>query len=87
VAYKLPQPPRHDGQGRVQGGFHARGIGNALTSDIESGAMIYRRSHQGHPHGCRGGFMKIMDLDRDMTLVVVQGQHHIELTGYGPIEH
>ena len=28
-----------------------------------------------------------MDLDRDMTLVVVQGQHHIKLTGYGPIEH
>ena len=81
------QVRRYDSLSRGYGRAHACGIGDALTRNIEGCAVIYGRAHHRYTQRRGGGFVEIVYLDRDVSLVVIQSKHHIKFARNGSIEY
>ena len=49
--------------------------------------MVHRGADERNAEGGRRALMKVVHFDRDVSLVVVEREHHIKLSGYGAIEY
>src|SRR5690606_27636679 len=73
-------------QGHVIGSPERGGVGNSLAGDIEGGAVVDARADERQPHRNVYAIFNSKVFDRNQSLVVVLGNHNVELPAACPPE-
>src|SRR5262245_58328832 len=66
---------------------HARGIGQVLSGDVECRAVVDRGANDREPERDVDGTSECEQLHRNQTLIVIAGDHGIELAAYRAPEY
>src|SRR6266571_7321939 len=73
-------------RGHPYRGRHALPAGDALARDVERGPVVDAGAHEREPQRHVDALVEARQLDRDVALVVVHGDHEVELAARRPPE-
>ncbi len=74
-----------EGDRQFDGSDHAIGASDALSSDVEGGAVVRGGSDEGKANGGVNGAIKGQQFDRDQPLVMIEGEVAIVGGGGGGV--